>query len=68
MEQVQITPEMLKKNNIMSIVPVGNINEVQGNNIIKPDAIEVKYFTGESKIITGESDINLFLQDIYKNR
>jgi len=68
MEGIQITPAMLKKNNIMSIVPVGNINEVQGNNILKPDAIEVQYFTGESKIITGESDIKLFLEDIYKNR
>ena len=68
MEGIQITPEMLRKNNIMSVVPVGNINEVQGNNAVKPDAIEVKYYTGESKIITGNTDIKIFLEEVYKNR
>ena len=68
MEEKQITYEMLRKNNIVSITPVGNINEVNDNNIVKPDSIEVQYTTGESKIISGEANITNFLSSIYENR
>lgn len=68
MEEIQITPEMLKKNNIMSILPTGNINEVQGNDNITTNAIEVQYYDGNSTIITGETKIKEFLQSIYNNR